>query len=572
MNKIYSKPLDETCDNPQLHEATKMFLTMNKENHTRDELHYILQRMEELPYFKQFVSEKLQKGTQRNDILELCSRLRVEYFKGGEVLFQENDTSNDKLYMIQYGEVMLMRQKKMDQLMSLQRQNSEQVQQTQLKMAQILNAKKFTNKIIRHHNIHKETTISKEEKQQLEHQYGESIRLLGVGTGFGEKALVENIPRSLTVACYSHELFVIVLKKDDFITYQMTFEKTKKEKQQLMFKIFKNVNNEYSSQRLESMIYSCQTITYDRGTQLATEDDDGDVFYLVINGDLTLHKRIDNRNVSLCIISQGHLIGEEIIINKTGTYEYSCIVTSLLATVIVIDANEFIHKFPEECRLQLIEDYGPKTANRQRLLQLLLQKRKTQNSLNKELTNDQVRLLTEIDNVIIDQNKIHIVESFKKQKDIQLNQHFLTKYSNPSVQNFCIAKIIDREKTFHKLIKSCEFQEFDFGNGNNDIIKRRRFMLENKLNLKKSHENYLKPQFHILPLTVKRDLVKNFRVNNKKSVCYSNFNITTLQNVQKNKKQSTLKIKELVTNRPSQQQFDSYSTHMFTQIDDRQSL
>lgn len=27
--------------------------------------------MEELPYFKQFVSEKLQKGTQRNDILEV---------------------------------------------------------------------------------------------------------------------------------------------------------------------------------------------------------------------------------------------------------------------------------------------------------------------------------------------------------------------------------------------------------------------------------------------------------------------------------------------------------------------
>jgi hypothetical protein len=48
--------------------------------------------------------------------------------------------------------------------------------------------------------------------------------------GFGEKALAENIPRTLTVACYSHELFVVVLKKDDFLTYQMTFERTKREK------------------------------------------------------------------------------------------------------------------------------------------------------------------------------------------------------------------------------------------------------------------------------------------------------------------------------------------------------
>lgn len=82
-----------------------------------------------------------------------------------------------------------------------------------------MNVKKFTNKIIRHHNLHKETTISKDEKQLLESKYGECIRLLGNGMGFGEKALAENIPRTLTVACYSHELFVIVLKKDDFLMY-----------------------------------------------------------------------------------------------------------------------------------------------------------------------------------------------------------------------------------------------------------------------------------------------------------------------------------------------------------------
>lgn len=56
-------------------------------------------------------------------------------------------------------------------------------------------------------------------------------------------------------------------------------------------------------------------------------------------------------------------------------------------------------------------------------------------------------------------------------------------------------------------------------------------MLENKLNLKKPSENYLRPQFHILPLTVKRDLVKNFRLNNKKNICYSNFNISTFKRV-----------------------------------------
>lgn len=77
-------------------------------------------------------------------------------------------------------------------------------------------------------------------------------------------------------------------------------------------------------------------------------------------------------------------------------------------------------------------------------------------------------------------------------------------------------------------------------------MKRRRFMLENKLNMKKPPENYLKPHFHILPLTVKRDLIKNYRINNKKSVCFSHFNVST-----KNNFINTFPIKEILTARPS---------------------
>lgn len=42
---------------------------------------------------------------------------------------------------------------------------------------------------------------------------------MGQGNGFGEKALAENIPRTLTVASNSLDLYVIVLKKEDFLTY-----------------------------------------------------------------------------------------------------------------------------------------------------------------------------------------------------------------------------------------------------------------------------------------------------------------------------------------------------------------
>ena len=51
------------------------------------------------------------------------------------------------------------------------------------------------------------------------------------------------------------------------------------------------------------MIYSCQTITYERSTELSIEDETGNAFYLIINGDVTMYKRVENKNIPLCIVS-----------------------------------------------------------------------------------------------------------------------------------------------------------------------------------------------------------------------------------------------------------------------------
>ncbi|CAD8072122.1 unnamed protein product [Paramecium primaurelia] len=570
--KVHLKSLDDACEDPHLHEAIKLFLTMNKDNHTREELYFILQRMEELPYFKQFVAEKLQKGTQRNDILELCSRLRMEYFKGGEVLFEENDPSNDKLYIIFYGDVMLMRMKKMDQLMTLQRQNSEaapqiQNQQQQFKISTILHAKRLTHKIVKHHNHHKESCINQEEKKRLEQSYGECMRILGEGNGFGEKALAENIPRTLTVACYSLESFIVVLKKDDFLTYQMTFEKTKKEKQQLMFNIFKNVNNEYSSQRLESMIYSCQTIQYDRATQLTSEDESGDSFYIIISGDVTVYKRVDNKNIPLCIVSQGHLLGEEIVINKSANYEFTSQVTSLQALVIVIDSQEFIHKFPEECRIQLEHDYKQKSRNRQNLVKLLCQKKKI-DTITNGVQKDQILKLAEIDNYYVS-NRTSFNSA--KKSDLKLNSNFLMVYSNPSVQNYCIQSIVEKEKVFSSIQLNLnpinnnqnEPSEFNLGNLSKDYLKRRKILFQSKLNQKLPLQNFLKPSSRVLPMSIKRDVFRNYKSNKNRINFHSSVNIFNYASpVSQNKSNSKF----------IQYDCRESSTNIYTQFDDKQSI
>lgn len=47
-------------------------------------------------------------------------------------------------------------------------------------------------------------------------KFGETVRILKRGDGFGDRALLENVPRALTACAYTEDLFLLILKKDDF--------------------------------------------------------------------------------------------------------------------------------------------------------------------------------------------------------------------------------------------------------------------------------------------------------------------------------------------------------------------
>jgi hypothetical protein len=70
----------------------------------------------------------------------------------------------------------------------------------------------LVNKLVR--KVRK--SLSNEERHNLEFHFGPVLRTMIRGEGFGEKAILENTTRTLTIAASSGHLFLVVLKKENF--------------------------------------------------------------------------------------------------------------------------------------------------------------------------------------------------------------------------------------------------------------------------------------------------------------------------------------------------------------------
>lgn len=83
---------------------------MNSSLQRKDNMEFIYNKLQRLPYFNQFI-ERFFKARNRENILTFCSHLRMEHFTAGDIIFEEGDLSNDKLYIIYSGSVLLFRRK-----------------------------------------------------------------------------------------------------------------------------------------------------------------------------------------------------------------------------------------------------------------------------------------------------------------------------------------------------------------------------------------------------------------------------------------------------------------------------
>ncbi|CAK75184.1 unnamed protein product (macronuclear) [Paramecium tetraurelia] len=231
---------------------------------------------------------------------------------------------------------------------------------------QIAVSKKFADKMkanIVQGQTNEKVQISQQEMQVMSDKYGETVRILKRGDGFGDRALLENVPRALTACAQTEDLFLLILKKDDFDLIRQQFIQQMKEKKSLIFGKFP-VQGDYSSKQLEQLAYSFDVEQFQKNCVLTIDGQYKKCFYLIQFGDILLEKVINDQLAKICILTKGQLLGEEIAMNDDGCCEYNATVLSNEATLMVIHKQEFLLKFPEECKLWVQQEYVRKTKFR----------------------------------------------------------------------------------------------------------------------------------------------------------------------------------------------------------------
>ena len=92
---------------------------LNRGDKSHEQLEQILFKMQQLNYFNQFVKQYF-RGSCTEDLLRLCSELTMEQFQGGEIIIKKGEQSNDKLYIIFFGSVFMMKSQNQKKIIDTQ--------------------------------------------------------------------------------------------------------------------------------------------------------------------------------------------------------------------------------------------------------------------------------------------------------------------------------------------------------------------------------------------------------------------------------------------------------------------
>ena len=166
---------------------------------------------------------------------------------------------------------------------------------------------------------------------------------LGSGSSFGELALMYNTPRAASIKAMSK----CTLWTVDRNTYRgiLVYYKFLRNKQYMEFLknveiMDKKLGLVMTEAELEKMVASLEREQYEPGDAIIRQNNKGDQFYIIADGEVGVWKNNDGKDEKLTVLKQGNYFGEKALL-KEDVRQASCIAESKV-TCLSLGREDFI--------------------------------------------------------------------------------------------------------------------------------------------------------------------------------------------------------------------------------------
>ena len=166
---------------------------------------------------------------------------------------------------------------------------------------------------------------------------------LGPGSAFGELALMYNTPRAASIKATSK----CVLWTIDRNTYRgiVVYYKFLRNKQYIEFLknveiMDKKLGVVMTEAELEKMVASLEREQYEPGDAIIRQNNKGDQFYIIADGEVNVVKTTDGKDEKLAVLKQGNYFGEKALL-KEDVRQASCIAETKV-TCLSLGREDFI--------------------------------------------------------------------------------------------------------------------------------------------------------------------------------------------------------------------------------------
>lgn len=338
-----------------------------------------------MPFYnvlKQYIDE----NDKKDAMLNVFKRVTLEHVKKGKLVFRENDADCSKAYVIVKGRIGVIRKdtmklekkkehKQLDfpesptntqdsksgakliatRLLQLSLMPRKTQSSPQYAASQTKHLTEFNDSSIEHsadddpifcEEIYQD--IDMEVRKEIP-QYGRLIAKLGYGEIFGQIALQRNEPRNASIMALE-DISLMVIHKQEFDYIKVYYSYEFNERKSFISSAIPQIDTLKDIKTLTRFLQYFELVTFSRVTEsnkdtvITKENMEGKTIYLLKEGECSVEKRMRietrrdeprEKNINLCLIQQGAVIGEECI-GAESKYHYTVVVKSNKAVCFIL--------------------------------------------------------------------------------------------------------------------------------------------------------------------------------------------------------------------------------------------